>query len=194
MSVGPTTKLELLLARPPEQWDGAARSQLLALAHDRLCLLARKILYEDFPRLKNLHASGSVVNEAVLRLLKALDQVHPRSTREFFLLAAQTIRWVLLDMARKARHEATGRPEAVELAADPARQIDPLRAAMWAELHQRVESLPEQQQSVAHCLLYLGLSQAETAHLLTLHPRQVSRLWLRARLQLAEVLPDDENC
>jgi RNA polymerase sigma factor (sigma-70 family) len=190
MSESPTNQLQALLDLPPEQWDTDARRQLLGLAYGRLCLLARKILYEDFPRLGKVHASGSVVNEAVLRLFKALDQVHPRTAREFFLLAAQTVRWVLLDLARKARRpRPAGMPEVVEQAVDPHAEFDPARAAMWAELHQRVEHLPEPDRSVANCLLYLGLSQADTAQLLKLHPRQVSRLWLRVRLQLAEGLP-----
>jgi RNA polymerase sigma factor (sigma-70 family) len=190
MSDSPTTQLQALLDLPPHQWDAEARRQVIGLAYGRLCLLARKILYEDFPRLGKVHASGSIVNEAVLRLLKALDQVHPPTAREFFLLAAQTVRWVLLDLARKARRPgAVALPDVIEQAADPHAELDPARAAMWAEVHQRVEHLPEPQRAVAHCLLYLGLSQADTAQLLKIHPRQVSRLWLSARLQLAEVLP-----
>jgi RNA polymerase sigma factor (sigma-70 family) len=190
MTQSPTTRLQDLLDLPPEQWDADARRQVVALAYGRLCLLARKILYEDFPRLKNVHGSGSVVNEAALRLLKTLDQVHPRTAREFFLLAAQNVRWVLLDMARKARQpQPVVLAEAVEQAVDPHAEIDPAKAAMWAELHQQVETLPEMQRKVVHCLLYLGMSQAEAAQLLEVHPRQISRLWLSARLHLARALP-----
>src|SRR5437870_4950918 len=67
-------QLQLLIDRA-QQGDDAARQELVGRAYERLRLLARKMLHADFPRLQNLHATGSVLDEAVLRLLTALKEV-----------------------------------------------------------------------------------------------------------------------
>jgi RNA polymerase sigma factor (sigma-70 family) len=186
-----TTQLQRLLDCPPGQWDDAARREFLDHAHRRLTLLAAKIFRESFPRLKNLHDTASIVNEASVRLLQALETVQPGTVRAFFALAAQRIRWILLDLARKAGQV----PPAAPLTGDEAAlaspsSSDPAKLAMWTEFHERMADLPETDREVVHCLWYLGLNQAETAKLLGIHPKQVSRLWLTVRLKLADWLPE----
>src|SRR5437879_4533116 len=95
-----TTQLQHLLDRL-RNGDGSARTELLALAYERLRLLARKMFHQDFPRLGKLHETDSILHEALLRLLRALQEVQPPSVRDFLTFSAAQIRRVLLDLARR---------------------------------------------------------------------------------------------
>lgn len=65
---------------------------------------------------------------------------------------------------------------------------EPSRLAVWTELHREIEKLPETQRLVFNSYYLADFSQAETARLLDLHPKEVSRLWLAAAGRLAEWL------
>jgi RNA polymerase sigma-70 factor (ECF subfamily) len=186
-----TADLEQLLERL-RQGDEGARQELIAGSYERLRLLARRMLRRDFPRLERLHESTSVVHRCALRLLQALDKVRPAGVRDFFNLAARQMRWVLLDLSRQGipaikglqavgdDSSKSGRGEPVDRAED----ADSLNA--WASFHGKVADLPDEEREVFELLWYHGLTQAETAQLLKLHPREVSRRWLRARVKLIE--------
>src|ERR1700722_4471553 len=70
----------------------------------RLQQLCNGLLYRRYPRLTrpptNLVAD-ELLSAVVERLLKALRNARPTTTRQFFALAAQHIRWELNDMARR---------------------------------------------------------------------------------------------
>ncbi len=77
------------------QGDEAAHQQLIHHAYERLRCLARTILNADFPRLKappSLLDATDVAHQTALALFQALDQLRPRTTEEFFRVAAQRIR------------------------------------------------------------------------------------------------------
>jgi RNA polymerase sigma factor (TIGR02999 family) len=190
-----TTQLQLLIDRL-QQGDDSARRELIGCAYERLRLLARKMLHTDFPRLQNLHATGSVLDEAALRLLTALQEVTVHTVQDFFSFAAMQMRRVLIDMARRQRRDDPG----VNLEA-PAKQDssqtrppfeeadttwDPAQLAIWTEFHEKVGELPEKERSVVDLHWYQGLTQAETAQLLGMSPSDVSRCWMRARLKLLD--------
>jgi RNA polymerase sigma factor (sigma-70 family) len=181
-----TVKLQAVIDRM-QQGDPQARRELLERAYERLRKLARRIFAESFPALRAQHELDSVVNEAWLRLVQALNKVEPPTVADFFRLAAHKIRQVLLDMADRQRRQK--RREPVGLGgggdsspdADPAQQTyDPARLALWAEFHQRVADLPEQERTVFEMHYYLDLPQAEIARIQGLHPRKVSYLWVAA--------------
>src|SRR5690348_18406961 len=67
--------------------------------------------------------------------------------------------------------------------------LDPAQLAQWSEFHQKVRELPDEEREVVDLYWYQGLTQAETAHVLGIHEKAVSRRWLRARLKLVEWLP-----
>jgi RNA polymerase sigma factor (sigma-70 family) len=66
---------------------------------------------------------------------------------------------------------------------------DPSHLAQWSEFHEKVRELPEEEREVVDLYWYQGLTQAETAQLLGVHEKAVSRRWLSARLKLSEWLP-----
>src|SRR2546421_1676753 len=96
-----TTHLQALLDRI-HQGDETARNELLGCAYERLRLLAKQMLHQDFPRLVRLHGTGSVANDTVLKLFGALPEVELPTVRDFFRFAAYRMRCVLLEMARTA--------------------------------------------------------------------------------------------
>ena len=61
------------------------------------------------------------------------------------------------------------------------------------ELHRQIELLPEIEKTVFEIHYYLGLTQAETARLMGPHPREVSRMWLKATTRLAKWLEDADG-
>ena len=99
------TQLEAWIARMNDG-DNAAKHELLRYAYERLRCLARKMLRQDFPRLKNWEETEDVLQNAALRLDRALGVVPVGNVQEFFRLAAGAIRRELINLAR---HYRTGR-------------------------------------------------------------------------------------
>lgn len=186
MSGEPSTHLEGLLDRL-QQGDEPARQELIGAAYERLRLLARRMLHREFPRLEHLHESASVVHRSAFRLLDALKEVRPDTERGFLKLAARQTRWVLLDLARQAKRDKTS-GRGVYGPIDCPVTAEELEA--WAKFHQAVEALPGDEREVFELIWYHGLTQAGAARLLKLHPEEVSRRWLRARLRLMDRVQD----
>jgi RNA polymerase sigma factor (sigma-70 family) len=175
--------------------DDAARQELIACAYERLQQLARNLLHQDFPRLDRLHETASVANETAVRLLQALRTIRPTTAGEFFSLAIQHMRWALLNLAARQDRRAgevnwpnqgEGSTQDSFLDRQPAaRAEEPPALALWTEFHRRVEQLPPEERAVVDLCWYFGRSQSEAARILEIHPKEVSRRWIKARLQLA---------
>ena len=103
MTSDPSAVLQGLLARLAAG-DQAARQELIGCAYQRLRSLARVILNESFPRLKGAPAAletTDVADEAALGMYQVLAEIQPATPRDFFRLAAQRIRWLLLERAKQ---------------------------------------------------------------------------------------------
>jgi len=182
------------------QGDEFARGELLNLACQRLLRIAHK-LKQDFPQVQRWEQTEDVLQNASLRLYEALQKVELADTRHFFRLAALQIRRELIDMVRHyhgphglgAHHvsRAPGgesqsrRPDAFE-AAEVTQ--DPGKLAEWAEFHEKIDSLSEEEREVFDLLWYHGLSQDEAAAVLGVDVRTVKRRWRSARLSLHSAL------
>src|SRR5437868_627680 len=95
-----TPQLHLWLDRV-QKGDLTARDELLKSVVHRLERLARKMLGR-FPSVRGWADTGDVLQSALMRLLRALQEVRPPSVRDFFGLAAEQMRRELLDLARQA--------------------------------------------------------------------------------------------
>jgi RNA polymerase sigma factor (sigma-70 family) len=175
--------------------DEAAQRRLLERAHERVVRIAATIFYKDFPVLQERHDLESVVSETWLRLASSLLAVQPRGIDDFFGLVIVKVRQVLLDMARRqlrADHRRVyGARDADESGqageCDPGDiSHDPRQLALFTEFHEQVEKLATDERRVFELSYYGGLTQAETAQVMGLHPRKVSRLWFSATQHLAE--------
>jgi RNA polymerase sigma factor (TIGR02999 family) len=174
-----------------QRGDEAARRELIDRAYERLHDLSAVILRKSFPRMKQAPAlldTTDVANESACRLYRALAEVQPATVRDFFRLAAQRIRWLLLDLAK---HE--DRPLRVDPVDWPHDQYwvdndlaDP--PAVLETLYRQIELLPENEREVVDLLYFHGLSQAEAAVHLEVSERTVRRYWTVARVRLFEAL------
>jgi RNA polymerase sigma-70 factor (ECF subfamily) len=183
----------ILLQRCLDRWHGgdeAARNELLQHACGRLLRLARK-MRKDFPGLRHSDDTDDVLQNALIRLNRALRKVTVHSLKDFFHLAALQIRRELLDLAkhhaRVRRREA--RPDGPGPKLEPSDDThDPSRLAWWTEFHRQVEALPEKEKEVVDLLWYQELTQAEAAALLKVDVRTVKLRWAKARMKLGQQL------
>src|SRR5262245_28837336 len=179
--------------------DPAAREVLLEHVCERLRRLTRKML-KAYPGVQRWAQTDDVLQNALLRLLRALQDVQPASTREFLGLAATQVRRELLDLARHfyrphgagAHHisrdgEGPAGP-GVDEPADTSR--DPSVLAAWTELHERIERLPAEERETLDLLHYQGLPQADVAALLNVSVRTVQRRWQSALVKLHDLIQE----
>lgn len=178
--------------------DAAARGELLNCAADRLSSLAHKML-RNFPRVRRWEETDDVMQNALLRLHRTLNDVTPATPKDFYRLAALNIRRELLDLAKHyygpqgagAHHISQAKEEDSGDAGrrDPSDVThDPDRVAAWSEFHQQVGLLPEEEREVFDLLWYQGLTQTEAAAVLAVSERTIKRRWQAARLALHDAL------
>ena len=183
-----TTELHDLLGRVAAA-DRPARDELVRRTAGNLERLTRKMLH-GYPTVRRWEETADVVQQATLRLLRALEQVTPADPRQFFALAAEQIRRTLIDLARHYygpqglgahyRSRAGSPPDAANPDADG--------LSDWQAFHECVATLPEADRELFDLLYYQGLSQAEAAGLLGLTVAAVQQRWQRARLRLHDRL------
>jgi RNA polymerase sigma-70 factor (ECF subfamily) len=194
---GETTMIGQLLGRL-RAGDGSARDELLSLACVRLTRLARKML-RSYPGVARWEQTDDVLQNAAIRLCRALKELTLESPRSFFNLAAVQMRRELIDLARHhygprgigAHHESVGPSDTRRGPAFdcPATETDePGRLADWTEFHDQVDALSDEQREVFNLVWYQGLSQADTAALLGVTERVVKWRWRAARLTLRKAV------
>jgi len=181
--------------------DTSARDELLRATGDRLERLARKML-NRFPRVQRWAETGDVLQGALLRLLRSLEEVEPTNTRAFFGLAATQMRRELLDLARHyygPRGLGTHHDTQYGPADEPTRPADPVIPAeepdleKWYQFHEGVERLPAEEREVVGLVHYHGWSTAQVAELFGVSERTVQRRWQRALVKLHGLLREDEE-
>ncbi len=190
------------LLRRMHEGDTAAREQVMAHFSQQIQWHAHKML-KGFPALKRWVQTEDVFQSAMMRLLRALEDVCPSSPDHFLRLASLQIRRELIDLARHhygpegsgAHHATNFQPKTDESHAQPAYEAgeltsEPSRLAAWAEFHEQIQSLPEEERQVFDLLWYQGLTQHEAAALLGLSERTLKRRWQSARLRLHEKMQD----
>ena len=172
-----------------------ARRLLLERAHLRLVRIAATIFRGDFPALHDRHELESVVSEAWLRLDSSLDAVSAEHGRAILRTRRRQDQ---AGLARYGQTAAASRPwsalslrgeEGLDAPGDfQLRRYDPRPRTIGSdgEFHQEVASLAEDERQVVELLYYGGLTQAEIARVMGLHPRKVCRLWFSATQRLAE--------
>jgi RNA polymerase sigma factor (sigma-70 family) len=165
----------------------------------RLQQLCNGLLHRRYPRLTrpptNLVAD-ELLSAVVERLIKALREVRPATTRQFFALACQHIRWELNDMARRLDERPPIAELRDEMIAAPADSVSGPTADA-SRILRAIEDLPEPDREAFDLVRIQGMSQAEAAGVLGVSPMTVNRHLHRALKQLAislaDLYPDDEE-
>jgi RNA polymerase sigma-70 factor (ECF subfamily) len=167
--------------------------ELLLRACDRLRVLAGKGL-RGFPALRRWVETDDVLQQAMLRLHRALQLVHPSTVGEFFALAGLQMRRELHDLHRHhfgpqgvgANHHTDGRGKAADDVNGPLLAVadDADMPVGWDRFHELVEALPDDERAVVDCLFVNDLTQEETVQVLGVSLRTVKRRWQSARIRL----------
>ena len=167
-----------------EQGDPSAAEQLLPLVYDELRKLATAKLAQEKPGL-TLQATA-LVHEAYLRLVDVEKTQNWDSRRHFFSAAAESMRRILVEKARrKQRLKHGGAVRRVPLdeveIESAASQLDLL--ALDEALARLADEAPEKAE-VVQLRFFAGLSHEEVAEILGVSTITVKRHWRYARVWL----------
>jgi RNA polymerase sigma-70 factor (ECF subfamily) len=153
--------------------DLSAREEMLRAFCAQLEALARRML-RRFPAVARWEQTDDVLQNALVRLERALRAVRPDSVRGFLGLAAEQMRRELVDLARHYRgplglgaNYASWRPEAGAGGPppEPADGSDPDDLVRWLDLHEGVALLPPDEREVVNLLLYNSVKRFAPGHL-----------------------------
>jgi RNA polymerase sigma-70 factor (ECF subfamily) len=196
MSEVATTVLQRLVDRL-KAGDDSARTELIAAASNRLRRLAQKML-RSFPGVQRWEDADDVLQNASVRLHKALQELQPESLEHFLHLAALQLRRELIDLARhyaakNAAHATPGPHDNSERTPSPGAEPaddthEPNRVVDWTEVHEAIETLPVQHRIMFDLLWYHELTQEEAGELIGLSRRQIINRWQQARRELLQAL------
>jgi RNA polymerase sigma-70 factor (ECF subfamily) len=181
MTPAPNEVTQLLVAW--SNGDSAARDALIPLVHDELRRLAHRYMGRE--RVDHTLQTSALVNEAYLRLIDQRDMKW-QNRAQFFGIAAQMMRRILVDYARKRGFtKRGGELRAVPL--DEVMIVSPERAAEVVELDDALKCLAEFDQRKSQIIelrFFGGLSIEETAEVLGVSAGTVMRDWTLAKAWL----------
>jgi RNA polymerase sigma factor (TIGR02999 family) len=172
--------------------DPHAAGKLLPLVYDELRRLAAQKLAHETPG-QTLQATA-LVHEAYLRLVGSADERRWNDCGHFFAAAAEAMRHILVDNARRKRRDKHGGgrrrvPLDVAAPAPPAEGEDLL--ALDEALTRLAADDPEAA-AVVKLRYFAGLSVEEAAQSLGMSRATAYRHWTYARAWLLEELAGDE--
>jgi RNA polymerase sigma factor (TIGR02999 family) len=171
-----------------EQGQSQAAEQLLPLVYEELRKLAAQQLAQEKPG-QTLQATA-LVHEAYLRLVGGDKDRHWASRGHFFVAAAEAMRRILVEQARRKRSRKRGGDRTrvdIDEANFPADQgseevlaVDEALAGLAAADAQAAE--------LVKLRYFAGLSIPDVAAALNISPRSADRLWVYARAWLRRAI------
>lgn len=167
-----------------EQGDPQAAAQLLPLVYDELRKLAAKKLAQEKPG-QTLDATA-LVHEAYLRLVG--DQQFA-TRRHFFAAAAQAMRRILIEAARRKQIVPRSHFDGLEPAAKP----DDQRLLELHDALDRLAGIEPIAAKVVESRVFAGLSVEEAAEVLGISRTSAYREWTFARAWLATALAENSK-
>lgn len=173
-----------------EQGDPAAASQLLPLVYEELRKLAAAWLAQEKPG-QTLQATA-LVHEAYVRLVDVEQARHWNSRGHFFGAAAEAMRRILVEQARrKCGPKQGGDWQRQEVPLDGLQL--PAAPEQVVEVDEALKKLAQQNLPVARLVelrYFGGLSLDEAAAALGVSTRTAQRHWVYAKAWLMEELHD----
>ena len=134
------------------------------------------------------------MHEAYLRLVDGQKPEHWNSRGHFFAAAAEAMRRILIEAARRKQRLKHGgghvrQPEDIDIAA-PDR---PERLLALDEALSRLATTNPQAAELVKFRYFAGFGNAEAASLLDISPRKANQVWAYARAWLREELGDEQG-
>jgi RNA polymerase sigma factor (TIGR02999 family) len=167
--------------------DHAAFDRLAERVYGELRRMARRFMKNE--RQGNSLQATALVHEVYLRLVD-VSKVEWRERAQFFAMAAQMMRRILVDAARAKRSRKRGSraihvnfDETAVLPTEPDRSMIALDEALAA-----FSEIAARQARVVELRYFGGLTEEEIASVLDISPRTVRRDWEFARVWLAREL------
>lgn len=178
--------------------DASALDQLMPLVYDELRRLARRCLRGE--RAGHTMQTTTLVHEAYLRLIDA-RRVAWHDRAHFFAIAAQLMRRVLVDEARRRHFQKRG-GKLTRISLCEEMLVSPERAAELVALDEaldRLAAFAPRKSRVIELRFFGGLSIQQTAAALNVSTDIVKREWRTAKLWLLRELgsaerASDESC
>ena len=176
-----------------EQGDPTAADQLLPLVYQELRKLAASRLAQEKPG-QTLQATA-LVHDAYVRLVDVKQAQHWDSRGHFFSAAAEAMRRILIENARKkqrlkhgAERERLDLDEVEAVAEAPADDLVALDDAL-----SRLESLKPAKAEIVKLRYFAGMSVEEAANSLGVSLATAKRHWAYARAWLFAELHDPDD-
>ena len=172
--------------------DPSALNQLLPLVNDELRRLARNYLRRESPG--HTLQPTALVNEAYLRLIDQ-RQVQWQNRAHFFGIAAQLMRRILVDHARRHAYAKRG-GGAIQVSFDEGLAVTEAKAAELLAVHEALEQLTKLDARKGHIVelrFFGGLSLEEVAEVLSISSPTVQREWRAAKAWLHRILTESNN-
>jgi RNA polymerase sigma factor (TIGR02999 family) len=164
--------------------DLSARDKLVPLVYNELRRIARRCL----ARQNSDHTlqPTALVHEAYLRLIRS-DSIKVHDRVHFFSMAAQMMRQILIDHARRSAASKRGGNAVTvcfEEAPDPAGKKMNLDLIALDDAMNQLATLDPRQCKIVELRFFGGLSIQETAEAVEISPATAKREWATARLWL----------
>ena len=189
-----TERLENLLRRydssKPESFN-----ELILLSEKRLESLTRRLLGRE-EYVHRWQQTGDVLQNATLRLHRALVEIRPTNKKEFFSLAATMVRREILDLARKLRSQKsdaahhhttfadqTGSDRDDEADWEGREDSSPMTNLLF---HEAADHLTGEELTIVELIAYQGMEVEQAAETLGVSLRTAQRRWRNARLKIEE--------
>ncbi|MBZ5537088.1 MAG: sigma-70 family RNA polymerase sigma factor [Acidobacteriia bacterium] len=163
--------------------DKAALDALVPLVHEELHRLAHRYMGEERPG--HTIQTTALINEAYLRLTDYRN-IRWQNKAHFFAIAAQVMRRILVDYARR-RHYAKRGGGAFQVSLDEAMVLSEDTSAELIALEEALNDLAvfdPQKSQIVELRFFGGLNTEETAEVLEISPTTVKREWQRAKAWL----------
>jgi len=177
------------------QGDAGAAAQLLPLVYDELRRLAAQRMAQEKPG-QTLQPTA-LVHEAYLRLVGKGEERHWDSRGLFFAAAAEAMRRILIDNARRKLSGKHG-DGLVHRETDPddvpvANPRDPLEVIAVHEALDRLAQKSPRKAELVKLRYFLGCTMAESAQILGIAPATAEEDWTYAKAWLRRQWHRDEE-
>lgn len=180
-------------------------TRLLALARDGEAEQLSAVFEALYPELLRLANSRLFGNEATLTPTVLVHELFLRITQgsslslvdrnHFFAVSAQTMRWILVEHARRHAAEKHGGKQIMVNLDDQIPQPSTALTNVLAleECLQALDAISPQRRRIVELRYFTGLGFAEIASLLDCSERTVHREWERARAFLQAMLAEADD-
>jgi RNA polymerase sigma factor (TIGR02999 family) len=184
------------ITRMLQDWqagDRAALDRLIPLVYQELRVIASRHVRREWRT--NALQTTALVNEAYVKLVGQRESDW-QNRAHFFAIAAQVMRRILLDHARRALREKRG-GSATPVALDgialtaPESPVDVVDLLALDRALVELEQLDPQQARLVELRFFAGLTVEETATVLGISPATVKREWAIAKGWLHRALSPD---